>query len=247
MVIRQRQLRWPIPQTLEKILPQKTIIAVKRRAKYILITVPTGAVIMHLGMSGSVRMVDHDHPVQPHDHVDILLDNNRCLRYTDPRRFGAILWQAGDPLQHPLLQSLGPEPLSHDFHSDYLLQQIHNKRSAIKTVIMNSHIVVGIGNIYANEALFASGIHPQSPAKNLSSTQCQQLVTAIKKILQQAIAQGGTTLKDFYGSDGNPGYFKQSLAVYGREGLPCVQCHTPLQSMRLGQRATVYCQQCQPA
>lgn len=215
------------------------------RGKYLLLETDRGHVIIHLGMSGSLRILPHSHPVEKHDHIDIVFANGYCLRLTDPRRFGAVLWTSDNPNQHPLLKSLGPEPLEKNFTADYLFQLSRHRKVPIKQFIMNSHIVVGVGNIYASEALFAAGINPRKAAGKLNKHQTQQIVKSIKKILTASIKQGGTTLRDFLHSDGKPGYFINHLKVYDRAGLSCVKCKTKLKEIRQGQRATVYCAQCQ--
>ncbi len=244
LTVRQPKLRWPIPDQLSQWIEGARILSVTRRGKYLLINLSEGSVMIHLGMSGSLYMVSADQPAAYHDHVDMVLDNGMALRLTDPRRFGSVLWQpAGE--SHTLLESLGPEPLSSDFNAAYLQQCCAGRKQAIKQLIMNSHIVVGVGNIYANEALFSAGIHPKRAAGNISAARLERLVDEIKVILARAIAQGGTTLKDFVGGDGKPGYFKQQLNVYGRGGEPCHHCKTTLKEIRLGQRSTVYCPECQ--
>jgi len=245
LVVRQAQLRWPIPDTLSAVLPGRKIIDVQRRGKYLLLKSAPGTLLIHLGMSGSLRVLDSEVPPAKHDHVDMLMDNNRILRYTDPRRFGCWLWQTGDPQQHPLLLSLGPEPLDDEFDGDYLWQRSRGRSAPVKTFIMDSHVVVGVGNIYANEALFLAGISPRRKAKNISWQRYEILVKAIKTVLSRAIQVGGTTLRDFTNSDGDPGYFKQSLQVYGRGGESCRKCGAELKEIRLGQRSTVYCINCQ--
>lgn len=246
VVIRQHQLRWPIPSTLKHDLHQKKVGHLSRRGKYLLIPADTGTLIIHLGMSGSLRIVSNQTVITRHDHVDIVFENNLILRYCDPRRFGAVLWTNKAPLEHPLLASLGVEPLTEFFTTDYLKQKTLCRRVAIKSLIMDSKIVVGIGNIYAAEALFMAKIHPATPANVLTQLQCTTLVAAIKQILTQAIHQGGTTIKDFVNSQGKPGYFSQQLSVYGRAGLPCRQCNTILSGFQLAQRNTVFCSTCQP-
>jgi formamidopyrimidine-DNA glycosylase len=243
--VRQYQLRWPIMPEINHKTKKKIIQAVERRGKYLLLKMRGGALILHLGMSGSLRILTD--PVLPgkHDHVDIELENNILLRFNDPRRFGALLWTKGNPLQHPLLAELGPEPLTPQFSARYLWQRAQQRKTAIKLLIMDSKIVVGIGNIYANEILFAAGISPFAAAEQISLKHCQRLVQCIKKILRAAILQGGTTLKNFANCEGKPGYFKLHLKAYGRTGLPCIACKTLLKEARLGQRSTVYCPQCQ--
>lgn len=244
VVVRCSQLRQPIPP-LQDYLIQQRVTQLSRRAKYILMPVNHGTVIIHLGMSGSLRMVNKTTPLNRHEHIDIVFSEQTIMRYTDPRRFGLWLWTQDDPLSHSLLKFLGPEPLHTNFNAEYLLQRAAGRRIAIKPFIMDSKTVVGVGNIYAAEALFLAGIHPATPAGKLTFMHCQQLVNAIQQVLTAAIKQGGTTLKDFVNSDGKPGYFTQQLAVYGRKGLPCVRCHMPLQSFKLGQRSTVCCNVCQ--
>lgn len=244
--IRQSRLRWPIPKANLHKLIGHTVNQITRRGKYLLLTTDLGTVILHLGMSGRLRILDAPITANKHDHVDIAFNNGCILRFTDPRRFGALLWtNETNPLAHPLLKDLGVEPLTRDFTSHFLQQQLHNKSLAIKSALMDQHIVVGVGNIYITEALFAAGIHPTISAKTLSIAQLKRLVAAIKTILRRAIKKGGTTLKDFSNSQGKPGYFSQALQVYGRAGLPCLRCQSPLQFIRIGQRSTVYCSNCQ--
>ncbi len=244
LVVRQPQLRWPVPDELARCLEGKIILSVLRRGKYILINVDGGAALLHLGMSGSVRILPVGAPVGKHDHVDLELDSGSMLRLTDPRRFGALLWQPENEL-HSLLASLGPEPLSDEFDAAYLLRCCQGRKTAIKTLIMNSQVVVGVGNIYANEALYQAGIDPRRAAGRIAAARLERLVLCIKEVLARAIEQGGTTLRDFVGGDGKPGYFKQELHVYGRAGEPCHGCGSILKEVRLGQRSTVYCPSCQ--
>jgi len=243
--VRQSRLRWPIPRQLAVHLKGKRIRHIARRGKYLLIAVDGGTLIIHLGMSGSLRILDHPKPAGPHDHVDLLLTGGTLLRFTDPRRFGAWLWTSGAIEKHPLLANLGPEPLSGDFTAEYLHRSSRKRKASIKSFIMNSHIVVGVGNIYANEALFRARIHPARAAGRISLGRYEILVTSIKEVLNAAIEQGGTTLRDFVGGEGNPGYFKQQLMAYGRTGEPCKNCGAPIREKRLGQRSTFYCSQCQ--
>lgn len=244
VIVRHPRLRWPIPANLNDLLAGRTIQTITRRAKYLLFGFKHGTLILHLGMSGRMRILKESTPPEKHDHVDI--QTAHCtLRFTDPRRFGALLWTDNPPDSHPLLAHLGPEPLTNDFSGHDLWERSRRKSIAVKAFIMNSNIVVGVGNIYAAEALFAAGIHPLRPAGKISEQEYETLAKAIKKILQHAIKQGGTTLKDFLKSDGKPGYFRIALKVYGREGEPCVKCGMPLSGMRLGQRATVFCGKCQ--
>jgi formamidopyrimidine-DNA glycosylase len=245
VVVRQNKLRWPITPGLKKALPGQEILSVTRRGKYLLLNATEGTVIIHLGMSGSLKLVESNQSPKNHDHVDIVFNNNQTLRLHDPRRFGAVLWTTSTPLKHPLLDSLGPEPLNDEFDTDYLFQRSRKKRVAIKTFIMNSKIVVGVGNIYASEALFRSGIRPTTAAGKISKTRYQRLVKAIKDVLQAAIAEGGTTLRDFTNGEGKPGYFKQKLLVYGRAGEPCTVCNKTIKHSQQNQRATYYCSHCQ--
>lgn len=245
VIVRHHQLRWPIEPNLKNILLHQTIGSLSRRAKYLLMPVDKGTLILHLGMSGSLGIVSLNTPLKSHDHVDIVFSDTHLLRYTDPRRFGAILWTEKGPNTHPLLSLLGPEPLETNFNAVYLSKVIKNRKVAIKSLIMNSHVVVGIGNIYAAEALFLANIHPATPSGQLNKKDCDRLVKAIQFVLSLAIKQGGTTLKDFVNSEGKPGYFKQALQVYGRSGLECNHCKTILQSIKLGQRSTVFCPACQ--
>ncbi len=204
-----------------------------------------GTVILHLGMSGSLRVVHADTPPEKHDHVDLVLDNGRCLRLRDPRRFGALLWTREDPLRHALLRHLGPEPLGPDFHAGHLYAASRRRRVAVRDLLLNSRIVAGVGNIYANEALFLAGVRPRRPAGRLTRAECDGLVRAIRRTLKRAIRAGGTTLRDFTNADGLPGYFQQTLNVYARAGEPCRRCGHPIRAARLGSRSAFYCQKCQ--
>lgn len=244
VVIRQRRLRWPIPNDVDTRLPGATIHTVGRRAKYLLLETDQGTAIIHLGMSGSVFIVAGDTPAGVHDHFDIELQSGKALRFRDPRRFGSLHWSQ-NAASHWLLQKLGPEPLSDDFSGAYLWQKSRGRRVTIKQFIMNAGIVVGVGNIYASEALFLARIHPRRAAGRIAKPRYELLATTIKDVLAKAIQAGGTTLRDFYGGDGEPGYFKQELAVYGREGLPCINCQQALSLVVLGQRSTFYCKNCQ--
>jgi len=245
VVVRERRLRWPIPAALVKSLPGQTIEAVERRAKYILLRTAAGTAILHLGMSGSLRVVPCRTPPAKWDHVDLALDNGQCLRLRDPRRFGSLLWTTRDPMQHPLLRALGPEPLGEAFTADLLYTRSRRRKVAIRDFLLNSNIVAGVGNIYANEALFRAGIRPGRAAGRLKRDECERLVPAIRATLEQAIRAGGTTLRDFQNADGLPGYFQQTLNVYGRTGEPCHRCGTPIRLLRLGQRSAFYCPHCQ--
>lgn len=245
VIIRQSKLRWPISSRLKQALPGQKIISVTRRGKYLLLHATRGTVIIHLGMSGTLKLTDSYQAPQKHDHFDIVFNHNQTLRLHDPRRFGAVLWTTRPPLNHPLLNSLGPEPLEDDFNSGYLFKHSRNRRVTIKAFIMNSKVVVGIGNIYASEALFRSGIRPTIAAGKISKLRYQRLVNAIKAVLQAAIAEGGTTLRDFTNGEGKPGYFKQKLLVYGRAGEPCTVCNKTIKHSQQNQRATYYCSHCQ--
>lgn len=247
IVIRNHQLRWPIPKNFIKLTKGQTVKNVARRAKYLLVSLNNNSTILiHLGMSGKLVITNINTPPEKHSHVDIIFNKNTILRYTDPRRFGSLLLAEGNPEDHKLLANLGPEPLQEGFTGKYLLNRAMNKKQAVKQFIMDASIVVGVGNIYAAEALFKSNINPLTPAKNITLAQYNKLVIAIKKILAISIEKGGTTLKDFLGSDGKPGYFVQSLMVYGRGGEDCIKCKATLQEIKLGQRTTVFCTKCQP-
>ena len=243
IVVRQRQMRWPVPAEISQAVGQQ-VLNVNRRAKYLLIEVETGTIVLHLGMSGKLRVVDASLAPVKHDHIDIVLGSGKCLRFNDPRRFGCFLWLEPGA-SHPLLAHLGPEPLSDAFDGERLYQLSRGKSMAIKPFIMDNAVVVGVGNIYATEALFAAGIDPRREAGRVSRQRYQRLAEEIKRILAKAIEQGGTTLRDFVGGDGQPGYFKQELFAYGRRGELCKQCGTTLSECRLGQRSTVFCRQCQ--
>lgn len=249
VVIRNGSLRWPIPQTLPDILKGQTLRVLTRRAKYILAHFDNGVLLLHLGMSGRICLQAQGEPPQKHDHFDVCFSNGQVLRLRDPRRFGAVLWAGKDPQQHMLLKALGPEPLDDAFNGQYLYQQLRSRSAAIKIAIMDSHLVVGVGNIYASESLFRARIHPEKSAKTLKLAQCERLVTEIKSTLQDALAAGGSSLRDFFGTDGNPGYFQQQYFVYGRAndkgGEPCRVCGKPIKMIRQGQRSTFYCENCQ--
>ncbi len=245
VVIRQRQLRWPVPEEIESRFGNQVVECVRRRAKYLLFDTRSGSAIMHLGMSGSLRVVNVNTPPQLHDHVDLVLGRHKILRLRDPRRFGALLWCERDPLEHPLLKHLGPEPLSEAFDGDYLVRQARGRKVAVKAFIMNSRIVAGVGNIYANEALFSAAIHPHRAAGRISAARYQRLADAIKAVLQEAIAVGGTTLRDFLRADGTPGYFRSVLQVYARAGEVCHRCGQKIRCTVQGQRSTHYCPGCQ--
>lgn len=245
IVIRHPTLRWPIPKDLAKRFTGKTITAVQRRGKFLLLQTKVGTLMLHLGMSGVLRIVDNDTPVKKHDHVDFQFTDGVCLRFNDTRRFGCLLYTVGDPLQHRLLVKLAPEPLSDEFTAWYLFDKSRHKKLALKLFIMNNHNVVGVGNIYANESLFKAGLLPTRPAESLTKPEAAKLVHVIRQVLQKAIKAGGTTLKDFAQSDGRPGYFAQKLQVYGKDGQPCPKCQMMLQGIKLGGRMTVFCEGCQ--
>jgi formamidopyrimidine-DNA glycosylase len=245
LVIRQPRLRWPIPPELATLLEGHTIERVERRGKYLLVPFAHGTLLMHLGMSGSLRIIAAEQAVGKHDHVDIELSSGQALRFTDPRRFGAMLWQPAGDEEHALLAELGPEPLTEAFDGDYLFERSRGRSASVKTFLMDSHIVVGVGNIYANEALFGAGIRPDRAAGRISRPRYVALADEVKRVLTRSIKQGGTTLRDFVGGDGNPGYFRQQLNVYGRGGEDCLVCSTTLEEIRLGQRSTVFCRHCQ--
>ncbi len=242
--IRQPNLRWPIPPVLRRKLPGQRVEAVERRAKYLLVHTAAGSALLHLGMSGSLRVLPGDTPAGKHDHVDWLLDSGRLLRFTDPRRFGSQLWQAPHTI-HPLLADLGPEPLDAEFDGAHLWRKSRGRAAAVKTFLMDQRVVVGVGNIYVSEALFAAGIRPGRAAGSISLARYERLAQEIRRILVHAITRGGTTLRDFLSPDGEPGYFEQELFVYGRAGQPCRVCTTPIRSVRIGQRSTFYCPTCQ--
>jgi formamidopyrimidine-DNA glycosylase len=264
VVIRHPHLRWPVPKNLPKLLRGQVIRSLRRRAKYLLLEFEHGTLILHLGMSGSLRILPDGTPAAPargtpagapllrsappadkHDHFDLVLDNGKLMRLRDPRRFGAVLWHEGDVSQHPLLRNLGPEPLEKEFDAAHLYRATRNRRAAIKLVIMDSRVVAGVGNIYANEALFRAGIRPQLAAGKLSRERCARLVREIRNTLRAAIRKGGSTLRDFVNSSGEPGHFQQHYLVYGRAGEPCRRCGAIIRQARQGQRSSFYCPGCQ--
>lgn len=245
VIVRNASLRQPVPEDLGARLCGQRIRSVARRAKYLLMEVGEGILLVHLGMSGSLRMVVADTPPESHDHVDIAVEGGMVMRYRDPRRFGLVLWLKPPADVHPLLAHLGPEPLSADFTAAHLHGLSRRRKAAVKNFLMDGRVVVGVGNIYANEALYMAGIRPTRPAGQVSLARYQQLVEAVQTVLREAIAQGGTTLRDFVGSEGKPGYFSQQLQVYGRAGDACPGCGQALKELRLGQRSTVFCASCQ--
>jgi formamidopyrimidine-DNA glycosylase len=245
VVIRFPMLRWPIPQSLISELPNQTLLNITRRAKYLLCEFETGVLMIHLGMSGRIRLLDDVYPPEKHDHFDVQFADKFVLRLHDPRRFGAVLWIDNKGNDHPLLNALGPEPLSDLFQEKYLQKALSNKTLAIKNAIMDSHIVVGVGNIYASESLFRAAIHPERPANSLTVKQCARLVNEIKATLNDALKAGGSSLRDFFGTDGEPGYFQQAYYVYARGDKPCKNCGNTIMNIRLGQRSTFFCANCQ--
>ncbi|HET6603537.1 MAG TPA: bifunctional DNA-formamidopyrimidine glycosylase/DNA-(apurinic or apyrimidinic site) lyase [Xanthomonadaceae bacterium] len=244
VTLRRPDLRWPIPREVSAGLTGRTVTAVRRRAKYLLLDSERGSALLHLGMSGMLRVLAAATPVGPHDHVDMAIEGGRVLRFTDPRRFGCLLWQPAGST-HRLLAGLGPEPLGADFDGDWLWRASRGRRAPVKCFVMDQAVVVGVGNIYAAEALFRAGIHPLRAAGRVSRARYGLLAAAIRDILERAIARGGTTLRDFLAPDGAPGYFEQELAAYGRQGAPCRHCGTALKGLRIGQRATAWCPRCQ--
>jgi formamidopyrimidine-DNA glycosylase len=244
VVLRRPDLRWPIPDEVRDLLPGQRIAAVRRRAKYLLLDTSAGSALLHLGMSGSLRVLPAATPVNAHDHVDLALDSRRVLRFTDPRRFGCLLWQPPGTT-HELLRNLGPEPLSDAFDGDYLFALSRGRKAPVKTFLMDQKIVVGVGNIYVAEALFEAGISPLRVAGKVSRERYARLAAAVKRILAYAIERGGTTLRDFISPDGEPGYFELELSAYGRGGEPCPRCGRVLKQATIGQRTTVWCGHCQ--
>lgn len=244
VTVRDSRLRWAIPDDISRLVGQE-LRALKRRSKYILAEFETDQMLWHLGMSGSFRLSTAQDELRKHDHLILTFDDGTELRYHDPRRFGCILW-LNDEHQKKLIDTLGPEPLSDAFNADYLYEKLRTKQVGIKIAIMDNHVVVGVGNIYATESLFNQGIHPAQPANTLSSEQIAGLVVEIKRILSHAIQLGGSTLRDYTNAMGENGYFQQTLLAYGRAGEMCVNCETTLENMKLGQRASVFCPQCQP-
>ncbi len=243
--VRERRLRWPIPDEVTRLLPGARIYDIKRRGKYLLFSTSAGTLIVHLGMSGSLRVLTKSEPPAKHDHVDLVLGSGRVLRYNDPRRFGCMLWTVTDPAEHALLRHLGPEPLEDAFSADYLFTLSRGRKAPLKSFIMDSRVVVGVGNIYANEALFLARLRPRRAAGRVSRPGYEGLEAAIRQVLAAAVKQGGTTLRDFVGGDGKPGYFRQQLNVYDHGGEPCPRCGEILREVRLSQRSTVYCRNCQ--
>jgi formamidopyrimidine-DNA glycosylase len=239
------RLRWPVPSDLAERIVGRRVDRVERRSKYLLFRLDAMTLIVHLGMTGSLRVYEHAPPKRPHDHVDIEFDSGVVLRYHDPRRFGAILWCHGAAEDHPLLASLGPEPLTGKFDAQHLFRATRNRTTGIKQVLMDSQVVVGVGNIYANESLFRAGIRPTRGARRVSLRQLERLVGAVRETLSDAIAKGGSTLRDYVDSNGRPGHFQLNYFVYGRDGEPCRVCGAPIRTIRAGGRGTFYCPNCQ--
>jgi formamidopyrimidine-DNA glycosylase len=244
-VLREPRLRWPVDRAIERVLPGRAVLDVRRRAKYLLVDVEGGSLLAHLGMSGSLRVLPASTPLLAHDHYDLCLDDGRCLRFNDPRRFGSLHWLTGDPAAHPLLADLGPEPLEPGFDADYLHRESRGRRVAVKPFLMDQRVVVGVGNIYASEALFRAGIHPQRASGRIGAGRYERLVAAVQAVLGEAIRQGGTTLRDYVSAEGTPGYFRQRLYVYERAGEPCRRCGRPIRQLVQGQRSTYFCPACQ--
>jgi formamidopyrimidine-DNA glycosylase len=245
MVVRNASLRWPVPADLQKRLRGETIRDIRRRAKYLLFDVGSGHLLVHLGMSGRLTLVPAGTPARKHDHVDMELDGGRMLRFTDPRRFGAVLWLESPAERHALLKDLGMEPLDHAFTGEALRALAKGRSVSIKQFLMNGRIVTGVGNIYASEALFHAGIAPGRSAGRVSAERYDRLAESVRRTLARAIEAGGSTLRDFASAEGRPGYFQRRHAVYQREGKPCRVCKTPIRALRQGQRSTFYCPQCQ--
>ncbi|MBZ0104601.1 MAG: bifunctional DNA-formamidopyrimidine glycosylase/DNA-(apurinic or apyrimidinic site) lyase [Sulfuricella denitrificans] len=245
VIIRNSHLRFPVDPALLSMLPGRVAGDISRRGKYLLLDCGEGWLILHLGMSGSLRVLPAATPPEKHDHFDLVLENGSCMRLRDPRRFGAVIWTQTDPVRHPLLEKLGVEPLTSDFNGPWLYKITRGKKTSIKQTLMDAHLVVGVGNIYANEALFRAGIRPALPASRLGRDRCHRLAQIVKEVLELAIAAGGSSLRDFVDSSGKPGYFQQQYFVYGRAGEPCLVCTSPIQLLRQGQRSTFYCPHCQ--
>jgi len=245
VVVRERRLRWPIAADFEAAIRGRTVRGIDRRAKYILIRFDTGTLILHLGMSGSLRLVKADTPPRTHDHWDIRMDGGWILRFHDPRRFGSLHWTEADPALHPLLAKLAPEPMSREFDGEYLHRMTRKRSVAIKHLIMNSQVVVGVGNIYASEALFRARVSPRRAARRLTRQEAKALAQAIKDVLGEAIKIGGTSLRDYVNADGAPGYFRQKLFVYERAGEACRVCRSAVKQFAQGQRSTYWCSTCQ--
>lgn len=245
IIVREPRLRWRVPRQLSELAGGQRVLQLRRRAKYLVFDLERGSMILHLGMSGSLRVVPGTTPPSLHDHVDIVMASGVCIRFNDPRRFGCLLWSDGDPLAHKLLKPLGPEPLSDEFDGEYLARAAQGRSVAIKQLIMNGQIVVGVGNIYASEALFRASVRPKRAAGRLKRPEFDALVKSIKSVLSDAIRAGGTTLRDYINPEGMPGYFRQKLFVYERSKDPCRVCKTPIRHFVQGQRSTYFCPTCQ--
>jgi formamidopyrimidine-DNA glycosylase len=244
-VARAPRLRWPVPEEFTRRLPGARVTALERRAKWLFLRTDRGTALLHLGMTGSFRVLRDEQQPGLHDHLDIVTGDGLTIRFHDPRRFGSVLWTDGDPALHPLIAPLGPEPLGDGFTAAYLHARSRKRSIAIKPHLMNAHVVVGVGNIYASEALFRAGIHPARAAGRIALPRMEALVGAVREVLAEAICSGGTTLRDYYNGDGQPGYFAQRLRVYDRRGRPCQQCGTRVKQVVLGQRSSYYCPHCQ--
>jgi formamidopyrimidine-DNA glycosylase len=244
-IVRNRNLRWPVPRKLAELVAGRRIDKLERRSKYLLVDLSGAWLIFHLGMSGSLRVVPADLPPRTHDHLDLVLDSGQALRLHDPRRFGAVLWAAGEPREHKLLQGLGPEPFDEGFNADWLFTRSRGRSAAIKNLLMDNHQVCGVGNIYANESLFRAGIHPARAAGRISRPRYARLVEAVRQTLSAAIDAGGSTLRDYVQADGRSGWAQQSYFVYGRAGEPCLKCGSKIKTVRIGQRSAFYCPVCQ--
>lgn len=245
VVVRNPNLRWPVPRDLARRLRGEEVRAVRRRGKYLLFDCREGHLLVHLGMSGRLTMVPESLPARKHDHVDVRFEGDKALRLTDPRRFGALLWVKGEPERHALLKHLGLEPLEREFSGSALAKKARGRKVAVKHFLMNAQIVTGVGNIYANEALFRAGVHPLRSAGRISAARWDRIAEAVRATLKRAVEKGGTTLRDFASPDGESGHFQLECAVYGREGKPCPRCRTPIKAIRQGQRSTFYCPRCQ--
>jgi formamidopyrimidine-DNA glycosylase len=243
--VHDHRLRWPVDARLPEKLAGQRVVAVERRAKYLLLRLTHGTLLWHLGMSGNLRIVPSELPLAAHDHVDLVLASGHTVRFNDPRRFGSLLYVTGDPQQHPLLAKLAPEPFAAEFNAEYLWRKSRRRKLSVKQLIMNGQVVTGVGNIYASEVLFQSGIRPRRQGRSLKREEAERLVTAIRKVLKQAIRVGGTTLRDYVNPEGNPGYFRQKLFVYERADEPCRNCATVIRMFTQGQRSTYYCPTCQ--
>ena len=245
VVVRNANLRWPVPRDLKRRLAGEQVVAIRRRGKYLLFECHEGHLLVHLGMSGRLTLVPNDRPPRAHDHVDLCFEGDHVLRLTDPRRFGAMLWIAGAVERHALLRDLGLEPLDAGFSGAALARLARGRRVAVKQFLMNGRMVSGVGNIYASEALFRAGIHPLRPAGRIAAPRWDRLAQAVRDTLERALEAGGSTLRDYSSARGVPGFFQHEFTVYGREGEPCTQCATPIRALRQGQRSTFYCPKCQ--